>query len=37
MRLLLTGLGFAIGFGLIWRALYNVRAMKEKIYIKLWA
>jgi NADH-quinone oxidoreductase subunit H len=37
MRLVLTGLGFAIGFGLIWRALYNIRAMKEKVYIKIWA
>jgi NADH-quinone oxidoreductase subunit H len=37
MRLLLTGLGFAIAVGLIWRALFNIRAMKEKIYIKIWA
>jgi NADH-quinone oxidoreductase subunit H len=37
MRLLLTGMGFAIAVGLIWRALYNIRAMKEKIYIKIWA
>jgi NADH-quinone oxidoreductase subunit H len=37
MRLLLTALGFAIAIGLIWRALFNIRAMKEKVYIKLWA
>ena len=37
MRLILTGLGFAIGFGLIWRALFNIRAMGEKVYIKIWA
>jgi NADH-quinone oxidoreductase subunit H len=37
MRLLLTALGFSIGVGLIWRALYNIRAMKEKVYIKIWA
>jgi len=37
MRLMLTGMGFAIAIGLIGRALYNIRAMKEKIYIKIWA
>ncbi|HNW61018.1 MAG TPA: NADH-quinone oxidoreductase subunit NuoH [bacterium] len=37
MRLLLTGLGFAIAIGLIWRAFYNLRAMKDKVYIKIWA
>lgn len=37
MRLVLTGLGFAIAIGLIWRAFFNLRAMKDQLYIKIWA
>lgn len=37
MRLLLTGLGLAIAIGLIWRAFFNLRAMKDQLYIKIWA
>jgi NADH-quinone oxidoreductase subunit H len=37
MRLMLTGLGFAIAAGLVWRAFYNLRAMKDKVYLKIWA
>jgi NADH-quinone oxidoreductase subunit H len=36
MRLALTALGFAIGVGLLGRAYFNLKAMKDKVYIKIW-
>jgi NADH-quinone oxidoreductase subunit H len=36
MRLVLTALGFGIAIALIWRSIYNIRALDDKIYLKVW-
>ncbi len=36
IKLMLTGVGFAIGLGLLWRTFYNIRALHDRIYIKIW-
>lgn len=36
IQLILTVLGFAIAGGLVWRAFFNLRAMTDKVYLKIW-
>jgi NADH-quinone oxidoreductase subunit H len=37
MRLILTAIGFAAIFGLMWRSFYNIRNLGDKVYLKGWA
>jgi hypothetical protein len=36
ISLMLTAIGCAIVAFLVWRAAYNIRHLKEKIYLKIW-
>jgi NADH-quinone oxidoreductase subunit H len=35
VRLTMTAIGSAIVIGLVWRSFYNIRAMKERVYLKM--
>jgi NADH-quinone oxidoreductase subunit H len=36
IQLVLTVLGFSIAIALVWRSIFNIRALDDKIYLKIW-
>jgi NADH-quinone oxidoreductase subunit H len=36
IKLLLTVIGFSITIFLLWRSAYNIRKLKDRVYLKVW-